>query len=70
MLALLLIPNTNCLAKEKRFIDQKINQDLIGQLTHLTHTQLNISLVVGLLSQFKHQPKEPHLSIISQVLHF
>ena len=43
-------------------------QHLVGKLLHLTHTRLDISFFVNLLSQFMHKPHEIHRQAPHQVL--
>lgn len=43
-------------------------QRLVGKLIYLTHTRPDISYVVGVVSQFMHNPSERHMSAVNRIL--
>ncbi|XP_021892971.1 uncharacterized protein LOC110810951, partial [Carica papaya] len=48
-------------AKEEPTVDKRMFQRLVGKLIYLTHTLPDIAYSVSVISQFMHDPKEPHL---------
>ena len=49
-------------------VDRGRYQRLIGKLTYLSHTRLDIAYVVSILSQFTHAPQEAHLKAAYKTL--
>ncbi|XP_058008894.1 uncharacterized mitochondrial protein AtMg00810-like [Hevea brasiliensis] len=45
-------------------------QRLVGRLIYLSHTRLDIAYTVGLVSQYVHDPCEPHLEAIFCILRY
>ncbi|XP_021763635.1 uncharacterized protein LOC110728268 [Chenopodium quinoa] len=43
-------------------------RSLVGKLNFLTHTRLDLSYVIQTLSQFMHQPRQPHMDALHHVL--
>ena len=51
-------------------IDKGPYQRLVGKLIYLAHTRPDIAYVVGVVSQFMHNPKETHLKAMYRILHY
>ena len=45
-------------------------QRLVGKVIYLGHTKLDIAHVVGVLSQFMHDPGEVHMEAVFRVLKY
>ena len=43
---------------------------MVGRLIYLSHTWPDIAYVVGIVSQFMHEPKELHLQVVYRILHY
>ena len=54
------------LAGEK--VDRERYQRLVGQLIYLTHTHLDISFVVSVVSRYMHDPRNDHMDTMYQIL--
>ena len=48
-------------AKEELMVDKRMYQRLVSRLIYLAHTRPNIAYSVSVISQFMHDPREPHL---------
>jgi Reverse transcriptase (RNA-dependent DNA polymerase) len=45
-------------------------QRLVGKLIYLSHTRPDIAYVVGVVSQFMHDPKEEHMDAVMRVIRY
>lgn len=55
--------------KEEPVVDKRMFQSLVGRLNYLAHTWQNISYSMSVISQFKHDPREPHIQVGYRVLY-
>jgi hypothetical protein len=44
--------------------------EIVGSLLYVTQTQPDIQFVVGLIAQFRGNPRRPHLKAVKQILHY
>ena len=51
-------------------VEKKRYQKLVGKLIYLSHTRLDISFSIGVVSQFMHNPMEEHHDAIYQILRY
>ena len=45
-------------------------QRLWGKLIYLSHTRPDIAYPVSVISQFMHEPRQPHLNAVYRILHY
>ena len=57
-------------AIEEPMVNKRMYQRLVGRLIYLAHTRPDISYSVSVISQFMHDPREPHLQATYRVLHY
>jgi len=51
-------------------VDRGRYQRLVGKLIYLSHTRPNIAYAVNVVSQFMHDPKNPHMDAVEQILRY
>lgn len=51
-------------------LDKGRYQRLVGRLIYLSHTRLDIAYAVGVVSQFRHDPRIRHLDAINRILRY
>ena len=51
-------------------VDRESYQRLVGKLIYLSHTRPDITYVVGVVSQFMHNPKQVHLRATRRILQY
>ncbi|CAA7404778.1 unnamed protein product [Spirodela intermedia] len=51
-------------------IDPNSTLGLVGQFIYLHHTRPDIAFAVGIISQFIHDPREPHLQAVHKILSY
>ena len=51
-------------------VDKKQYQRLVGKLIYLSHTHLNISFVVSVVSQFIQSPYEELMEVVNKILRY
>ena len=57
-------------AKEEPVVDKRMYQRLVGRLIYLAHTRSDIAYSLSVISQFMHDPREPHLQAAYKVLNY
>ncbi|KAL5571449.1 hypothetical protein UlMin_021046 [Ulmus minor] len=57
-------------APEDLAVDREMYQRLVGKLIYLSHTRPDIAYAVSMVSQFMHSPREVHLQVVYQILHY
>lgn len=62
-------PNTKLGARNDGVVvDNERYQRLVEKLIYLTHTCLNVSFVVSLVSQFMNNPTKEHIEVVYKIL--
>jgi hypothetical protein len=51
-------------------IDRERYQRLVGHLIYLSHTRLDISFAVSVVSRYMHDPREGHMNAVYQILRY
>ena len=51
-------------------VNRESYQRLVGKLIYLSHTRLDISYAVGIVSQFMHNPNEEHLKVALRIVKY
>jgi hypothetical protein len=51
-------------------VDAAIHQELVDSLIYLTHSQLDISFAVRMVSQFMEDPRESHWKAVKRFVHY
>ena len=59
-----------CNAPENPMVDKGLYEWLVGKIIYLSHTRMNISSVVSVVSQFMHDPREMHLHTVTSILQY
>jgi len=60
----------HCLKFEEgvNLADKERYQRLVGKLIYLSHARPNITYVIGVISQFIHQPQEDHMEAAMRIV--
>ncbi|CAL5418427.1 unnamed protein product [Camellia sinensis] len=51
-------------------VEKERYQRLVGRLIYLSHTRPDIAYAVGIVSQFMHEPRAPHLDAVYRILRY
>ena len=51
-------------------IDKRRYQRLVGRVIYLSHSRSNTTYIVGVVSQFMHDPREEHMHAVFRILHY
>ncbi|XP_028097041.1 uncharacterized protein LOC114296914 [Camellia sinensis] len=51
-------------------VEKERYQRLVGRLIYLSHTRPDIAYAVGIMSQFMHEPRAPHLDAVYRILRY
>ncbi|XP_059277718.1 uncharacterized mitochondrial protein AtMg00810-like [Lycium ferocissimum] len=51
-------------------VDKERYQRLVGRLIYLSHTRPDIAYSVSLVSQFMHDPRDPHMEAVFRILQY
>ncbi|GKB37468.1 putative ribonuclease H-like domain-containing protein, partial [Tanacetum coccineum] len=55
---------------EAKLADRDRYQRMVGKLIYLSHTRLDIAYVVGVVSQFMHQPQVDHMHAVLRIVRY
>ena len=55
---------------DKVLVDKEQYRRLVGKLIFLSHTRLDISYVVSVVSYFMHAPYEEHMEAVNRILRY
>ncbi|KAJ0444187.1 putative RNA-directed DNA polymerase [Helianthus annuus] len=53
-----------------KLTDRGRYQRIVGKLIYLSHTRPDIAYAVGVVSQFMHQPQEPHMEAVMRIIRY
>lgn len=56
--------------EEVELTDKERYQRLVGKLIYLSHTRLEISYAVGVVSQFMHRPQKDHMEAVWRIIRY
>ncbi|XP_070002188.1 secreted RxLR effector protein 161-like [Nicotiana sylvestris] len=51
-------------------VDKERYQRLVGRLIYLSHTRPDIVYSISLVSQFMHDPRDPHMQVVFHILRY
>jgi Reverse transcriptase (RNA-dependent DNA polymerase) len=57
-------------AEAEESVNREKYQMLVGRLIYLSHTHLDISFTVSVVSRYMHDPREGHLDAVYQILRY
>ncbi|XP_022024751.1 secreted RxLR effector protein 161-like [Helianthus annuus] len=69
--------NTPMIVNQKLYMEEKAEladkeryQRMVGKLIYLSHTRPDIAYVVGVVSQFMHQPQGAHMDAVLRIIRY
>jgi Reverse transcriptase (RNA-dependent DNA polymerase) len=57
-------------AETREPVDHERYQRLVGRLIYLSHTRLDTSFVVSMVSRYMHDPRKDHMDTVHQILRY